>query len=195
VFISIISCEKDDNFVEPTTTPVAVEEPTPEPEPEPEPEPVPIEVSDAEFAMENFGNILTSDFTGRITDEDGLSIEDVNITIGNSVAMTNSLGIFSINDANVYDQFAYVKAEKDGYILGSRTIVPTPNATNDIQITLLTKNVIGSVTSGNTDSVSLQNGAEVTFQGEFITEMGTPYTGQVDVVLNYLQPNNSDTFV
>ncbi|QHI35128.1 Internalin-A [Kordia antarctica] len=185
VFVSVISCEKDDNFIEPTT-PETVEQPTPEPEP--------IPISDEEFALENFGNMVTSNFIGRIIDEAGLGIENVSITIGNSIATTNYLGVFAIDGASVFDKFAYVKAEKDGYIAGSRTVVPIPNSTNDIQITLLTKNIIGSVTSGSASSISLSNGSEVTFQGEFVTETGTAYTGQVDVVMHYLQPNNSDTF-
>lgn len=187
ILISIISCENEDDFVTPTTPPDSGQQPTPDPEPV-------VIVSDEEFAQTNFGNMVTANFMGRIVDENGLGLEDVNISIGNSVTTTNYLGVFAINDASIFDKFAYVKAEKEGYILGSRTIVPTPNATNDIQITLLTKNVVGSVNSGETASISLQNGAEVTFSGEFTTETGTSYTGQVDVVMHYLQPNNPDTF-
>ncbi|EDP95902.1 hypothetical protein U8527_12290 [Kordia algicida OT-1] len=189
--ISIISCEKEDDFVTPTTPPDSGQQPTPNPEPDPDPVVI---VSDEEFAQTNFGNMVTANFMGRIVDENGLGLENVTITIGNTITTTNYLGIFSINDVSVFDKFAYVKASKEGYILGSRTIVPTPNATNDIQITLLEKNVVGSVNSGETASISLQNGAEVTFSGEFTTETGAPYTGQVDVVMHYLQPNNPETF-
>ena len=179
VFISIISCKKDDDVLNPT--------PTSQPEPQ--------QVTDAEFALDNFGDAITSNFIGRIVDENGASIKDVTVRIGNSFTTTDHLGVFVINNASVNENFAFIKAEKEGYILGSRTIVPTPNGTNDIQITLLEKNSIGSVNSGVTASVSLPNGSEVEFQGEFITATGQTYSGQVDVVMHYLQPNNPDTFL
>ncbi|NQY06700.1 MAG: hypothetical protein HRT68_11075 [Flavobacteriaceae bacterium] len=56
--------------------------------------------------------------------------------------------------------------------------MPSQTTTNAIHITLLDKNIIGSVNSGTPSSVNLANGAKVSFQGDFIDESGNPITVQ-----------------
>ncbi len=53
--------------------------------------------------------------------------------------MTDHNGVFVLNNASSYANFAFLFATKEGYIQGNRTLIPTPNGTNDIQITLLEK--------------------------------------------------------
>jgi len=118
----------------------------------------------------------------------------VQITIGNEVTITDHNGVFVLNNASVNEKFAYIKASKTGYINGSRTIIPTLNETNDIQITLLERDVIGSVSSGVSSEVTLPNGSKVEFQGEFIDINGNSYNGQVEVSMHYLEPNQEVTF-
>ncbi|NQY05517.1 MAG: hypothetical protein HRT68_04740 [Flavobacteriaceae bacterium] len=143
---------------------------------------------------ENFGHPITSNFIGKVTDQNNNPISNVTISSGGITTFTNQNGVFVLNNVNIYENFGYITAEKEGYILGSRAVVPTPNGTNDIQIRLLKKNVIGTVTSGVESEVSLPNGSKVKFGGEFIDDQGNSYSGNVDVVVHYLQPNNKDTF-
>ncbi|MFD0990194.1 hypothetical protein ACFQ1R_08805 [Mariniflexile jejuense] len=60
--------------------------------------------------------------------------------------------------------FAFIKVAKESYIEGSRSIAPILNETNNIQITLLKKNIIGAVNSRNASSISLPNGLKIEFQ-------------------------------
>ncbi|NQY05275.1 MAG: hypothetical protein HRT68_03465 [Flavobacteriaceae bacterium] len=148
--------------------------------------------SDIAF-QDNFGGITSANFIGKVQDSNGNSLSGVQITLGASATTTDHNGVFVLNNAEVYEKFAYLKASKDGYINGSRAVVPVPNGTNDIQITLLPKTVVGSVNSGATSSVSLGD-SKVSFSGAFIDANGNPYNGQVDVVMHYLQPNQQSTF-
>jgi hypothetical protein len=145
--------------------------------------------------VENFGTSTTSSFIGRIVDVDGNNIKDVQVTIGNEITMTDHNGVFVLNNVAVYEKFAYIKAEKNGYINGSRALVPTTNGINDVQITLLEKNIVATVSSGSESEVSLPNGAKVSFQGDFIDSNGNTYNGQVEVSMHYLEPNQEITFV
>jgi len=171
----IYSCKKDDDFTGGGNNPTQ-------------------SMIDQQFAQNNFGGSITSNFIGRIVNENGGALKGVQITIGNSITVTDHNGVFVLNNANVYEKFAYVKVSKVGYINGSRVVVPTTNGTNDIQITLLKKNTIATISSGTASEVSLPNGSKVVFQGDFIDSNGNPYTGQVDVSMHYLQPNQKATF-
>jgi hypothetical protein len=157
------------------------------------------EISETEkdliFQTENFGESINADFLGIISDEEGQPLANVQITIGNSNATTDINGVFLLNSASVFEKFAYIKAEKEGYIDGSRVVIPKANGISKINIVLLKKEVTARVSSGMPSEVSLPNGAQVDFSGDFITSQGDPYDGDVDVILNYLDPSERSTFL
>ncbi|MEM6684837.1 MAG: carboxypeptidase-like regulatory domain-containing protein [Bacteroidota bacterium] len=96
-------------------------------------------IKDEIFRDENFGNTTTGKFIGTVTNTAGNNLENVQITIGNSVTMTDRNGLFVLNDVTVFENFAYIKAEKDGFIDGSRMVIPKTDGANSVQITLLEK--------------------------------------------------------
>ncbi len=147
-----------------------------------------------QFAAENFGNPMVANFVGKLTDFDGNSLPDVQIKIGDRIALSDSNGVFILNEVSVNEKFAFVTAEKTDYIMGSRAVVPTTNGSNFINITLLKKNIVGIVDAGVSSETSLPNGAKVSFSGNFIDNLGAPYTGKVEVSMHYLEPNQNSTF-
>lgn len=191
LFVVIISCSKDDvqlenDSLDQITNDTIVNDTTTITE-------IDI-VSDAEFASKNFGTTKTSNFIGKLTDIDAQPLEGVKITIGNQTVLTDVNGVFVLNEVTVNEKFAFIEAEKESYILGSRSIVPTASGSNLIAITLLKKNSIKSVNSGETSEVSLPNGAKVNFGGGFVDASGASYSGKVAVSMHYLEPNESATF-
>ncbi|HET8839523.1 MAG TPA: carboxypeptidase-like regulatory domain-containing protein [Flavobacteriaceae bacterium] len=140
---------------------------------------------------ENFGAEVTRAFLGRVIDKNHNPIENASIKIGSSTTTTDENGIFIVPDAEVHENFAYITATKPGFTNGSRAVVPS-NGTNKITIMLLDATVIGAVQSGNTESISMPNGASVTLAGEYITESGDPYSGSVDVIMHHLDPAETD---
>lgn len=138
----------------------------------------------------NFGSEVSKSFTGQIVDESNNPIANVAITVGNKTANTDSNGVFIINNATVHEKFAFIKAKKTGYLDGSRSLVPTVGM-NYARITLLSGTIVGTVNSGASGSVSLSNGAKVTFDGNFKTETGASYTGLVSVIMKHLDPSDS----
>lgn len=140
----------------------------------------------------NFGNEVTKSFTGQIVDESNYPVASVAITVGNKTANTDINGVFIINNATVHEKFAFIKAKKTGYLDGSRSLVPT-NGMNYARITLLSGTIVGTVNSGTSGSVSLGNGSKVTFDGNFKTETGQPYTGVVSVIMKHLDPSDPST--
>lgn len=135
----------------------------------------------------NFGLEISRNFLGRVIDLNENPIPNTTINIGNKTATTDVNGIFMINDATVFEHFAYITATKSGYIHGSRTLIPT-NGTNKLTIMLLDETTTGTTSSGNTDTISLADGSSVTLNGNFVTANGTAYNGSVSVVLHHLDP-------
>ncbi len=140
---------------------------------------------------EYFGNEISRDFLGTVIDKNHIPIEGVTITIGNETATTDSNGVFILNSATVNERFGYIKAKKTGYIHGSRSVVPS-NGTNKVTIMLLEATVIGSVSSGSSGTVTSNDGSSVSFDGNFIKEDGSAYSGSVDVIMHHLDPSDDD---
>lgn len=151
------------------------------------------EQDDVSFQATHFGDPFIVDFTGRITDVSGNGILGARISIGNTITETDTNGVFVIEDATAFENFAFVKVSKDGYIPGSRALIPDLNTANDIQITLLEKNIVTTIQAGES-SIATLGESSVSFTGDFIDENNNPYTGEVEVSLHYLRPNQRETF-
>ncbi|EDP95506.1 Calx-beta domain-containing protein [Kordia algicida OT-1] len=173
LLLCTFSCENDDNVVPEETA----EEEQP--------------ITPINFE-ENFGSSVTARFLGRVVDEQNDPISGVTIRIGNTVTTTDLFGTFSISSSEVFEKFAYIRAEKSGYITGSRALAPSATDVNRVEIMLLEEEVIATITSGETAMVNLSNGTEVSFNGNYTREDGTPYNGQVDVVLKHLSPDDEN---
>lgn len=140
-----------------------------------------------ETFSEYFGNAISRDFLGNVIDTNNNPIGGVTITIGNKTATTDNNGIFIINNADVKERFGYVKAEKPGYIHGSRAVVPS-NGTNKVTIMLLEATVVATINSGTPETVAMSNGSSVGFDGNFIKTDGSAYSGAVQVIMHHLNP-------
>ncbi|SDR66450.1 hypothetical protein SAMN04515667_0115 [Formosa sp. Hel1_31_208] len=141
--------------------------------------------------IQNFGSEITRDFLGTIVDTNNNPIENVMVSIGSSSVMTDSNGVFIINNAIVNQRFGYVKADKTGYIHASRAVVPS-SGTNKIRIMMLPETVAGTTASGTQETISLGNGASVALEGDYIKPDGTIYSGNVNVIMHHLDPVDED---
>lgn len=149
--------------------------------------------TDIEF-QKNFGKRIEADFIGKVVSYDNSGIIDVKITIGNSTTFTDINGIFQLKNVSVFENFAYIRANKEGRLLGSRTIVPVLTGLNDVKITTGLRGRYFNINSGE-ESIVERFGWKVTFLGDFIDSNGNPYDGQVQVLLNYIDPDIDETLV
>lgn len=134
---------------------------------------------------QNFGATIQRNFLGTVADINGSPLVNAKITIGNDEVRTDDNGVFIINNAQVFERFGYIKAQKIGFIDASRSVVPT-DGTNQVKITMLPKNTTATTQSGTVETISLSNGAAVALQGAYINENGEEYNGTVKVTLHHL---------
>ncbi|WP_353779607.1 hypothetical protein [Winogradskyella sp. 3972H.M.0a.05] len=144
-----------------------------------------------EAFSQNFGNEISRSFLGTVIDKNKNPIEGVTISIGNDIEITDINGVFIINNATINERFAYIRAEKDGYIHGSRAVVPS-EGTNKVTIMLLEETVVGTTSSGTSETISMGNGASVALEGDYTKDDGTSYEGNVDVIMHFLDPIDED---
>lgn len=107
----------------------------------------------------NFGNSVHRNFHGLVLATNGTPVSGATVTIGSATVQTNSKGLFVITNADVKENFAYVKVTKAGFVNGSRTMVPT-NGSNRINIMMIPATNTSTIASGATATVSLPNGTK-----------------------------------
>lgn len=118
-------------------------------------------------------------------------IANVLIKIGSKTAMTDINGVFIIQDATINERFGYVTAEKSGFIHASRAVVPN-EGTNKVTIMMLPETVVGSTSSDVQETISLENGASASLEGDYIKPDGSSYTGNVNVIMHHLDPTDEN---
>lgn len=80
------------------------------------------------------GEKTLKDFSGYIVDENQKPLYGVAITIGNKTTVTDSIGHFIINNANVDPHSANIEANKDGYRDYIQSVIP--NDKNEVRLIL-----------------------------------------------------------
>lgn len=176
----VFSCKKEDLTFEPN---VAIEENI-------ENEEIDV-ISNFE---DNFGGQIQANFLGTILNQKKEPVSEAKVSLGNLSTITDANGIFSFKEATVFEKHAFIRVEKEGYINGSRVLVPNATGINALKIIVLEKVTTAIIDSGENSEVTLTNGTKVSLQGNYITENGDPYSGKVEVSLHYLAPSNVDTY-
>lgn len=144
-----------------------------------------------ETFSQNFGNEVSRDFIGQVVDTNNNPIQGVTIKIGSSTTQTDVNGIFIINNADVFQRFAFIKATKSGYIDGSRSMVPT-DGRNNVKIMMLPNTPLQTIQSGVASEIALPSGTKVVFDGAFEDANGNDYSGSVQVAMFHLTPTDEN---
>ncbi|MEC4005803.1 carboxypeptidase-like regulatory domain-containing protein [Flavobacterium sp. SUN052] len=142
----------------------------------------------------SIGNTITSDFAGKVVDSNNNPMSGVAISMSGQTTTTDASGNFTLNNISVKENFAYVTATKTGFINGSRTVVPHEGI-NNMKIMLLERNVVATIPTGQSTLVTLPTGTKITFDGAFVQENGSAYTGNVNISMNYLSPTDPNVFI
>ena len=133
-------------------------------------------------------NVSTS-LGGLITNQSGNPVPNALVTIGNKTTYTNQFGIFSLKNITVDEKRAYVKIEKPGYFLGSRSFKPNTTNSNYIRIELIPKTMVGKFSNNSGGTININGSAQLTFEsGDVSLANGNAYNGTVFVYAAYLDP-------
>jgi uncharacterized protein (TIGR02145 family) len=137
------------------------------------------------------GNSRTVDVIGQVFDESGAPLmgATVHAGYGSQSVLTDERGFFRLLDIAGFENIALVKVSKAGYFDGSRSFVPT-DGQNRVRIALLAKNDAGSFNAAAGGQVSLE-GVTIDFTPGSIALNGQPYSGNVNVAINSMDPSDT----
>ena len=138
-----------------------------------------------------FGAQIQRNFFGQVVDENNNAISGALIKVGSDMTSTDVNGIFHLENATVNEGFGYLRVTAPGYVSSGRAVLPT-DGTNRIKMMLLSADATATVNSGVAETVQLGNGTSVALSGDYIDANGNPYSGSVDVILDYLDPASPD---
>lgn len=191
IIFSLTACDKDEDFIENSENVNAKYSSR-------ESESSEIDNKLHEYTMQYNGEYVEANFIGRIIDENDEPIKGARITLGEQEKETDQNGIVLFSDAKVQQYFAHVRAFADGYLDGSRVMVPNfdDGNQNNFTIKLFKFNEVASIDSEKGGEVSFDSGIGegfLSFNPGFTDESGNQYHGDIAVSINYLDPLNPDT--
>jgi len=138
---------------------------------------------------------VTATVHGFIQNQTKLGLKNVSVTIGNSLStQTDDLGHFVFKDVTLNAKGTYLKAELDGYFLGSRRFYPKSGDNSFIKIQLIEKVFDQNFSAASGGEIECEDKAKVFFKANSIQdEAGNLYTGNVQVASTYLNPTEYQT--
>ena len=141
------------------------------------------------------GEIVTANFYGHLTNDHGEAVPDAAVRIGNKQTTTDQEGLWSIDNATVVKDQAFIQFASTSHHKGSRTLLVEEGNKYQVDVEMLAFTGNTSIDAATGGQVATSNGnASVTFPaGAFAKTDGTPYTGSVRVEAAYLDPNETST--
>lgn len=142
----------------------------------------------------NTGNQVTTTICGLVLDENGMSIENALVVCNGKNTMTNQQGIFILNHIATLENKTDIEITKEGYFKSYKTILVKQGQSQIIKAVLLKKenpvkfyaNVGGTINFGNQLSFVFPANALVDKLS------GLEYTGQVAMVVKYIDPTTEN---
>ncbi|MCB0639231.1 MAG: carboxypeptidase regulatory-like domain-containing protein, partial [Lewinella sp.] len=132
--------------------------------------------------------IVTADLSGQVVDANGDIVTGATVRIGSLATATDERGFFQFLDAQLNSRGTYVTVYKDGYFPGSTRFFPLNNSSNYVTIGLLDKTIAGSFSNAEGGTVTA-DGAQVSLPANGVARTnGTPYDGQVQVAVQWINP-------
>ena len=141
------------------------------------------------------GKTITTVVAGKVTDQTGAALNNVQITIGTTTVTTDANGSFIIPKATLGEKCGFIKATKEGYFAGSRTIIPKEKVINNVVIQLIKKTTSGSFTNSSGGTITVATGGSIVFPANAIAlKNGGTYTGTVKVSAYFLDPTSNNCY-
>jgi|GEM_PF-3794350 len=147
------------------------------------------DVIDRPFYDYPAGKLVKTSITGLITDETGMPIADATVSVYGHETTTNTHGAFLFQNIRAFDERCYIMAEKDGYLLGSRTINIEQNGAHAVQIGLIPRTKVGDIDNAAGGEITMNSGCKIKFPANSVSYAdGKAYNGTVEVYAHYLNP-------
>jgi len=135
----------------------------------------------------------TASVRGVVVNENDQPVQGAAVSSGSNNTTTDASGVFHFNNISLSAANGYVKVNKTGYFMGSRTFITIAGRIINVRIKLLPKTNTGSFTGSSGGSVTLTGGGKLIVPGSAITDAaGVSYSGTVNVAMTWINPASAD---
>jgi len=136
---------------------------------------------------------ITGTIFGYIYDEANKPVADATVAIYSTTTKTSSKGVFIFNNVKMDKQGTFIKASKNGFILGSDLVYPSDKASTYSYIKMMALENNKSFEAKDGGTIQVTDGGTVVFPADAIVKSnGEVYTGKVTTTAKYLNPSNPD---
>ncbi len=132
--------------------------------------------------------LVKTSIGGHIVDENGGTVADAVVRLGDKTTKTDAKGVFNFRDITVNAKGAYIKVEHPNYFHGSRTINVSSGTRNTVKIQLLSNVATKFVSAASGGLADYTDYSVALPAGGISTATGAPYSGQVGVAAKWLNP-------
>ncbi len=128
---------------------------------------------------------------GRVLNEINEPVKGVSISAYGQTTQTDLDGLFVLKNIGVNKDRCIVHFAKAGFFNRAHAFIPTINSVNYLKIVLTSNAQTHSLSSTVGGTISLPDQSSVQFQpNSFVTSVGTPYNGIVNIALKHLSPDD-----
>lgn len=135
----------------------------------------------------------SADIIGKVIDQDGIAIENADVSVAGQVISTDVNGLFRWEDLNMAAQYGtYLETKAEGYFESGYRIYAGGTYDRAIEITLVKKEISGYVNGTTGSVITLDGGLEINFPANAFTSTDGDYNGLVTVHAYHLDPSEED---
>ena len=140
------------------------------------------------------GISVRHDIEGTVTDTSGNVIENATITINERVAISNQEGRFELQSIEINEFGSFLSVTHPEYIKTGIRIYPHSSLAHELGLTLIYKPQSSILSNTAGGQIISDNGVELTFQAESVTQDGAPYNSNYEVVIFYVDPKKDNNY-
>ena len=143
---------------------------------------------------EAFGSDRLIQVQGMIRNETGpVSGAFVACGLSSNSVVTDENGVFILTGCQAHDRYSFVRVEYDGYFDGFRHFVPPIDGLAQVDITLINRGTPYLLESSQGGTLNGM-GWELAFPANAFSLNGSPYTGEVEIEIGYVNPVGQNLF-
>ena len=139
-----------------------------------------------DIITEETDTFFDSHFIGKIVNEEGKSLEDVRVTIGNDTYLSSENGIFIFSDVKTHGAGQLVHVRKTGYFDQYIFIITANGQYNNLAVVLKKKTDFSTISGASNSEVSIHPDMQLSVPpNAFARLSGEIYTGSVRLYTDF----------
>lgn len=132
--------------------------------------------------------------TGRVIDENGMSVQGALVSGHGKSTSTNANGVFVLSDVTVPSTRAAVTVTKSGYFTGARAVYPSASKTTTVLLTLQQAKQTRTISAASGGQVTLGSARVDLPANGYVDAQGNPYSGTISVAARYQDPTTDNFY-